>query len=596
MAGEEAALKRNTLQRWSSLASGHVRRLTTPRGRTIALTLFFFLLALLVYFLTSERPLDANNPRSLVDVIFDFRVPRPPTANMPVRLADAFLHGRLDIANGEQLPWLDWAFYEGKYYMLEPPMTALVVLPGVLLYGLDLNQTLVSVVIGSLTAAVVFRLMRELTEKLSVQVWLTLLLVFGTIHWWYALNGGTWYFAHAVSVLFLFLAVYETLVGKRPFTAGLFLGAAYLARLPTILAFPFFLIMFSDKWWRRKPETAEMSQRDWTDVKPLFLLLQRVSGVWLLLLFSFLYTDLKPLLLLLLLVSGVWGLLFFGFVYKLLIFVYNNRQRIDLKPLLQLGFGVGIIVLLSFVYNYLRFEDPLNTGYSVWRDYLGSELDYLLPEGLFDISYVSRNIPLVFQAVPIFSSDAPYAIPSWSGMAVWATTPAFLYALFAGVRNRVVLVAGSAILIVTIAILIFSARGLSWLGLTYTPDYDFQLRLSGLDFLYDLSVVPFLLLIAYGIFVGLRGNKLVLACWSAILPIAAVHFVYPITGWPQFGYRYALDYYPFLFLLAWVGIGNKIRWHHMILITASIVINLAGVLWIYKFELNGVGGVHWVAW
>lgn len=534
-AGEEAALNRHNLRRWCDLCAGHIRRYNTPRGRTIALTLFFFFLTLFLYFLTSERPVDPGNPRGLFSAIFDFRVPRPPTANMPVRLADAFLHGRLDIWNGEQLPWLDWAFYEGKYYMLEPPITALVVLPGVLLFGLDLNQTLVSIVIGSLTAAVVFRLMRGLTEQSSVQVWLTLLFAFGTIYWWYAVNGGTWYFAHAVAVLFLFLAVYETLVGKRPLTAGLFLGAAYLARLPTILAFPFFLIMFSDRWWRPKPDSGELSL----------------------------------------------------------------RERIDLKPLLQLGSGVAIFLLLSFAYNYLRFEDPLNTGYSVWANYTMERdegLRNLLSEGLFDTSYVSRNIPLVFQAVPIFSSEAPYVYPSWSGMAIWATTPAFLYALFAGVRNRVVVAAGGAVLIVIIAVLIFSARGLSWFGLSYAADFNFQLRLSGLDLLYDLSVLPFLFLIAYGIFIGLRGNRLVLACWSAIIPIAAVHFVYPITGWPQFGYRYALDYYPFLFLLAWVGIGNKIRWHHMILIAASVVINLAGVLWIYKFDLNGIGGVRWVGW
>ena len=515
MAGEQAAWKRPTLQRWwSALNSGYFDRLTTPWTRTIALTLLVFTLAFVAYRLTGQGP---------------------PTANGPLRLADAFLHGRLDIANGADLPWIDWAFYEGKYYILEPPMMAIVVLPGVLVYGLDLNQTLVSIVIGGLTAVVVFRLMRGLSEQFSVQVWLTLLLIFGTVYWWNAVNGGIWYFAHALSVFFLFLAVYETLVAKRPFTAGFFLGAAYLARLPTILAFPFFLIMFSDKWWRPKPETTEVSL----------------------------------------------------------------LARIDLKPLLQLGSGVGILVLLSFVYNYLRFEDPLNTGYSVWADYTSGNdpgLKLMLAQGLFDVSYVSRTIPLVFQAVPVFSSHAPYVIPSWSGMAVWATTPAFLYALFAGVRNRAVIVAGAAMLTVTIAVLIFSARGLSWFGLSYAADYDFQVRLFSLDTLYDLSVLPFLLLIAYGIYVGLRGNKLVLACWSAIIPMAIVHFLYPITGWPQFGYRYALDYYPFLFLLTWMGMGNRIRWHHMILIAASVAINLAGVLWIYKFDPNAVGGLRWVSW
>lgn len=585
MAGEEAGLTRRPLQRWwSTLRDEYFERLTTPWGRTIALTLFMFALAFAVYRLTSLGP---------------------PTANGPLRLADAFLHGRLDIANGAELPWLDWAFYEGKYYILEPPMMAIVVLPGVLLFGLDLNQTLVSVVIGSLTAVVVFLLMRGLTERLSVQVWLTLLLVFGTIYWWNAVNGGIWYFAHGLSVFFLFLAVYETLVGKRPFTAGFFLGAAYLARLPTVLAFPFFVIMFSDKWWRPQPESAEVAPRDWTDVKPLFLVLQRVSAVWLLLFFGYLYTDLTPLFLLLLLVSAVWIPLSLRFLYDLFIFVYKNRQRIDLKPLLQLSAGVGILVLLSLVYNFLRYEDPLNTGYSVWADYTSAHdpgLEFLIRDGLFDISYVSRNIPLVFLAVPVFPSEGPYVYSSMSGMAVWATTPAFLYALFAGVRNRAVLVAGSVTLVVTIAVLISSARGLSedtpfnWIGASYLPDYEFQLRLSSLDLLYDLSVLPFLFLIGYGIFVGLRGNKLVLACWTAIIPIAGVHFIYPITGWPQFGYRYALDYYPFLFLLAWLGIGNRIRWHHMILIAASIAINLAGVLWWYEFQPRGLGGIEWVRW
>lgn len=514
MAGLEAEGMRQALRRWVDLGSERITRLTTPRGRTIALTVLVFLLALLVYRLTSLGP---------------------PTANGPVRLADAFLHGRLDVANGAELPWLDWAFYQGKYYVLEPPMMALVVLPGVLLFGLDLNQTLVSVVIGALAVAVVYRLMRALTDEISVQVWMTLLLGFGTIFWWNAVNGGIWYFAHALSVLFLFLAVYETLVHKRPFMAGLFVGAAYLARLPTILALPFFVIMFSDLWWRPAPEAA-------------------ATPLW---------------------------------------------KRVDLKPLLQLGSGVAIFLVASLVYNYLRFDDPLNTGYSVWADYTmqtDSGLRNLLGDGLFDLSYVSRNIPLVFQAVPVFPSDAPYVYSSMSGMAIWATTPAFLYALFAGMRNRA-LVTGSAIaLAVTVAVLLFSARGLSWFGLTYTPDYNFQLRLSELDFLYDLSVFPFLLLVAYGVWVGLRGNKLVLACWSAILPIAAVHFLYPITGWPQFGYRYALDYYPFLFLLVWVAIGRKLRWHHMILITASIVINLVGVLWWYEFQPSGLGGIEWVRW
>jgi hypothetical protein len=54
-------------------------------------------------------------------------------------------------------------------------MTTIVELPGVILFGTGLNQTMVSTVIGAINAAVVFRLLRGLTEKLSIKIWLTLL-------------------------------------------------------------------------------------------------------------------------------------------------------------------------------------------------------------------------------------------------------------------------------------------------------------------------------------------------------------------------------------------------------------------------------------
>src|SRR3990172_8992463 len=93
-------------------------------------------------------------------------------------------------------------------------MTALVVLPGVLLYGTALNQTLVSTVIGALNASVVFRLMRGLTDKLSLQVGLT------------------------------------------------------------ILALPFFVIMFSDQWLRWDTSRPLLQRLNW---RPLFALGGRLA-------------------------------------------------------------------------------------------------------------------------------------------------------------------------------------------------------------------------------------------------------------------------------------------------------------------------------
>jgi hypothetical protein len=573
------------------------RALVSPSVRAWALTGVFFLATLLVYYLS--RGLDA-------------------VANNPMRLAEALLDGRLDIANGAELGYLDFAFYEGKYYVLEPPAMALVVLPGVILFGLALNQSLVSIVIGGLAVAAVYRLMAGLTEKVSVQFWLTALFGFGTIFWWTTTQGGIWYFAHSVSVLFLVVAIYETLIGKRPFSAGFFLGASYLARLPVILAFPFFLIMFSDQWLR-EPSGAR-SLRESLRLGPTAV-----------------FTSLK--------------------------------ERIDLKPLMLLATGVGIPLVFSFVYNYLRFEDPLNSGYAVWADFQGPkdilQADRLCisrtPAGLcmFDVEYAARSIPVFFQAVPVFTigqgdavASAPYVYPSWSGIAFWATTPAFLYALFAGIRSKPVIVGGAIAIFLSILILIFAARGLGWSGFAYDASFHYRLRFSDLtDFLYDVTIYPFLLLIAYVLLTGIpnklvrrgwftvgavllffaiigpppltyalllwfgagavvsivntlakgTGNKLVLACWAAIIPIAFVHFIYPITGWPMVGYRYALDYYPFVLLLVWVGMRDQIKWHQALLITASIVVSAFGVLWINVFDSREVffepgNGIRWVNW
>ena len=478
----------------SALWAPWSKRLLTPWSLSIGLTALFFLLVALVYHYTS---------------------PYMTGYNEPVRVADAFLRGRLDIANGGVFNYLQLTPFEGKYYWVEPPMAAIVLLPVVLVFGVGLNQALVSVVIGGITASSIFWLMRGLTDKLSVQVWLTLLFVFGTIFWWNAANGAGSEFNQTLAALFVFLAIYETLVSKRPFLAGLFLGAAFGTRLPVILSLPFFVIMFSDQWL---PQSSE-----------------------------------KSLL-----------------------------RRIDIKPLVWLGSGLGILLALHFAYNYLTFDTPLPAAaYSYLDTY--PPTPWTIPHGIFDIRYIPVHLPVFFKSLAIFQSEPPYVLPSWSGMAIWVTTPPFLYALFAGIRNKLVIVAGAALLVVSLAFFVLTARGLAFLK-------------DGLDAPFGLEYYPILLLIGYGLFVAIRdGNRLVIACWAAIIPIALLHFSYFTTP-PQFGYRYPVDYYPFLFLLTWVAIGDKIRWHHMILIALAIIVNLWGVLWTYRFSHDGFLGLQWVGW
>ncbi len=188
-------------------------------------------------------------------------------------------------------------------------------------------------------------------------------------------------------------------------------------------------------------------------------------------------------------------------------------DRIRLKPVIWLGAGAGIFILLNSIYNLLRFHTPFDISY------------YLIPgileepwyqKGIFDITYIPRHLKIIFWELPKFTGEFPYFRPSWNGMAIWITTPAFIYSFFAGIRNR-----------------------------------------------------------------------LAIGCWLSIVLIALVNFCHGTWGFSQFGYRFAMDFYPFLFLLTVKGIGPDIRWHHKILILIGILVNLWGVLWIYKFGWTG---------
>ena len=117
-----------------------------------------------------------------------------------------------------------------------------------------------------------------------------------------------------------------------------------------------------------------------------------------------------------------------------------------------------------------------------------------------------------------------------------------------------------------------------------------------LDFPNGMEYYPFGLLILAALYFG-RRDKFALACWSAVLPIGLMLSTYAFSGgWPQFGDRFALDYYPFLFLLAVSGMGGDLKWHHKALIALSIAINLWGIVWIYKFQAHGYLGLEWVTW
>ena len=67
--------------------------------------------------------------------------------------------------------------------------------------------------------------------------------------------------------------------------------------------------------------------------------------------------------------------------------------------------------------------------------------------------------------------------------------------------------------------------------------------------------------------------------------------MYGNNGQTQFGYRFALDYLPFLLLLTGCGMRGRVTWWAKSLIVLSIVVNAWGVLMLSHFGFWAYGDV-----
>jgi hypothetical protein len=166
-----------------------------------------------------------------------------PTVELNYTLqADAWLHGRIDVRYLG--PWLDYLPWRDGWYVIEPPFPALLMVPLVLLFGPLANQTLLAVVLGSMTVAAGWELCKRLGTSLSVRIALVAFLALGTDVFWCSMLGDVWFVAHLSAVCFTLLAFVELAGKRRGWLVALFGAAAGFSRyplLPVLLIYPFLL-------------------------------------------------------------------------------------------------------------------------------------------------------------------------------------------------------------------------------------------------------------------------------------------------------------------------------------------------------------------
>ncbi len=165
--------------------------------------------------------------------------------NYFVLLADAFLHGRLNVIDHPD--WLnELIVWQGKYYVVYPPMPAILLMPFVAMFGKNFPQPILSIFLAAASVSLSYLIFIKLSQKRSIALWTSILYAFGTMQWYHAEVGSAWYLAHIVTLFFLWIMLWEVVTNQRLFVIGLLIGFAYLARLPAVLSI-FFIFFYLHK-------------------------------------------------------------------------------------------------------------------------------------------------------------------------------------------------------------------------------------------------------------------------------------------------------------------------------------------------------------
>ena len=218
------------------LASAAVNLAESPWGAS--------LIALLVYLMISIYSGDLFEPSS--HAYYNY-------------LADAFLHGQTWL---RILPpsILDLSILNGKFYLYWAPFPAIILMPFVAIFGVQLNDVLYTILIAVINVGLVAKLLRVATHANFLylskpkRAILVMFFAFGTVHLPLAPFGKVWTTGQLLGftcVLLAYIATF-TLKGFRAwFFTGLALACAMLTRTQMVFTgiFPLVYLLGREKPW-----------------------------------------------------------------------------------------------------------------------------------------------------------------------------------------------------------------------------------------------------------------------------------------------------------------------------------------------------------
>ncbi len=206
---------------------------------------------------------------------------RYPVDGTATSLGNAFFQDVLPVASSDGVP---------RGLIPFPPLPALILVPFVATFGLSVDDQTIFTTLAAVDVAICWWMIGRLRIQPIARLATTVFFAFGTVFWYTAQLATTWYQAHIVAVGLAMLAVglaigndsaaepdepgldgdpgaptdgpssaaaprpaaHRFAVDRRQFVVGLLFGLAATARLTTLVAAPFFILVGpGGSWWRR---------------------------------------------------------------------------------------------------------------------------------------------------------------------------------------------------------------------------------------------------------------------------------------------------------------------------------------------------------
>jgi hypothetical protein len=352
-------------------------------------------------------------------------------------LADAWLHGRQDLAGGA--PFYtgnnDFAVFDGKTYVSFPPFPAVLMIPLVAIAGHveNFRDGQFVILLAGLAPAFLFLVLEKLRRtgrsKRSEMdsVFLAGAMAFGTVYFFTAVEGTVWFAALVVNTALMGLYALFALDAEQPVLAGAMLGLIFATRVTPILAAPLFAL-----------EAIRVSSRDGLPADGTFV--ERLRATW---------------------------------------------ARLDRRALLSryVRFALPILVVLAACSwtNYTRFHSwsPSDFGHEylsvAWRGRMEKW-------GIVSYHYLAKNLGCLLTLLPWLppantrvawsglAGAAPFQVNE-HGLALWFTTPIFVWLLWPRSRGWLHNVLLLSIVGPALADLLYQNTGWRQFGYRFSNDY-----------------------------------------------------------------------------------------------------------------------------